>query len=156
MKRLSTITGLLLILIYTATASAAKVYKWVDEEGVTHYDEQAPTGKDYQQITTSGAPPTDSVKAKKNLADSRKQQQLEKEKQLDFETQKKIRDEQARVRNENCKNAQANLKTLQQNARIRMIGEDGEFHYLSEEDKQKQMDTAQKIIDDNCGPINPE
>ncbi len=155
MKRLSIITWLTLALFIAATANAAKVYKWVDEEGITHYDEQAPKGKDYQQITTSGAPPSDSAKAQKKLAENREQNATKKETQLDFETQKKMRDEQARVRQENCKNAQANLTTLKQNARIRMLGEDGEFHYLSEEDKQKQMENAQAIIDDNCGPVSP-
>lgn len=155
MKTLALITGLLFALSCGTAANAAKVYKWVDKEGVTHYGEQVPQGEEFETISTTTAPPKDAAKAKQRLEDTNAARQSEEAKKLDFEEQKKQREEDIRIRKENCENAKANLKTIQDNARIRMMGDDGQYRYLSEEERQQQLDRAQHIIDTNCGATAP-
>lgn len=150
MKQLSRLCLPLLAITLAFPAAAAKVYKWVDDEGVTHYTEQAPADKEYEIVSTSGAPPSGAAKAKKQLEEARAARDEKATKDLDFAEQQKIRDEEARIRKENCENAKANLKTMQEHARIRILGDDGEFRYLSEEEKQQQEDRAKQIISDNC------
>ena len=36
---------------------ADEVYKWIDDEGVTHYEERAPSDKDYSLVKTYGVVP---------------------------------------------------------------------------------------------------
>jgi len=129
---------------------ADEVYKWVDEQGITHYEERAPANKDYSKVTTYGVAPADAEKAKQRLDQQRADKKSADEKGVNYAEQKKISDEQARVRAENCKGAQNNLKTIQENARVRILGEDGEFRYLSEEERQQQIDTAKEVITSNC------
>lgn len=150
MKRFWTISSALSIAAFVAAAHAAQVYKWIDEEGITHYGEQAPADYEYELVTTSGAPPADAEKAKARLQKMRAAREEQKEKTLDYAAQQKQRDEEAKIRTENCDSAKSNLKTIEENARVRVLGEDGEFRYLSEEERQQQIDRAKEIISNNC------
>lgn len=150
-KRVASALGIpFLALSLTAPVLADEVYKWVDEEGVTHYGERAPADKDYSLIKTYGEVPSGAKEAKQRLEQQRAEKEMADEKGQDYAKQKKIADEQARVRTENCKGAKNNLKTIQENARVRILGEDGEFRYLSEEERQQQIDTAKEMIAENC------
>jgi len=137
-------------LMLALPAGAAKVYKWQDDEGVTHYTEQAPSDREYQLISTSGAAPADAEKAKRRLEEARTANDDKASMEMDYAEQQKQRDEEAKVRKENCDNAKANLKTMEEHARIRVMGDDGKFRYLSDEEKQKQLDRAKAIIKENC------
>lgn len=150
MKKLSAISSFLSIAAFIVSAHAAQVYKWIDEEGITHYGEQAPADYEYELVTTSGAPPADAEKAKARLEKARAARAEEKEKTLDYAAQQKLRDEEAKIRKENCDSAKSNLKTIEENARVRILGDDGEFRYLSEEERQQQIDRAKEIISNNC------
>ena len=140
----------LLAIALAASVQASEVFKWVNEEGVTSYGEHAPTDKDYSMIKTYGEVPSDAEEAKQRLEQQRADKKMADEKDLDYAEQKKIADQQAKVRAENCKGAQNNLKTIQENARVRLLGEDGEFRYLSDEERQQQIDTAKEMISANC------
>ncbi len=137
------------VLLFTP-AHAGKVYKWVDQDGVTHYDEQPPANREYTTVTTYGNAPSGAKAANERLDQQRTEQSEENKKAIDYEKEKKIRDEEARVLAENCNNAKANLKTMEENARVRVLGDDGQFRYLSEEEKQAQMDQAKDIIKESC------
>ncbi len=44
-------------LAISATSQAASIYKWVDAQGVTHFDAQPPTGQPVQEINVQTPPP---------------------------------------------------------------------------------------------------
>ena len=144
------LTAPVLATLLASSLSASEVYKWVDEQGITHYEERAPADKDYSKVTTYGVVPSEAKAAKDRLEKQRSEKEAAEQKGVDYDAQKKIADEQAKVRAENCKGAQNNLKTIQENARIRMLGDDGEFRYLSEQERQEQIDTAKEMITANC------
>lgn len=150
-KRAASTLGIpLLAIALAAPVFADEVYKWVDEEGITHYGERAPADKDYSMVKTYGEVPSGAEEAKQRLEQQRAEKKMADEKGLDYAEQKKIADQQAKVRAENCKGAKNNLKTIQENARVRILGDDGEFRYLSEEERQQQIDTAKEMITENC------
>ena len=143
--------GIALSALFIVTPlNAGQVYKWVDEDGVTQYGERPPSNKDYSTVKTYGNSPSGAKAANERLDTQRKDQADSKKKAVNYEKEKKIRDENAKVLAENCNSAKANLKTIEDNARIRIVGEDGEFRYLSEEEKQAQMNTAKEVIKENC------
>lgn len=144
------LTAPVLATLLASSLPASEVYKWVDEQGITHYEERAPADKDYSKVTTYGVVPSEAKAAKDRLEKQRSEKEAAEQKGVDYDAQKKIADEQAKVRAENCKGAQNNLKTIQENARIRMLGDDGEFRYLSEQERQEQIDTAKEMITANC------
>lgn len=51
-------TALAIALVIAAPVAAAQVYKWVDEDGVTHYTQQPPPGGEAQVIDPDVAQPT--------------------------------------------------------------------------------------------------
>jgi Domain of unknown function (DUF4124) len=136
--------------LLSPSLQADEVFKWVDEQGVTHYEERAPANKEYSKITTYGEVPGGGDAAKQRLEQQRADKKATEEKGVDYAAQKKIADDQAKIRSENCKGARSNLKTIQENARVRILGDDGEFRYLSEEERQQQLDSANETITENC------
>lgn len=140
----------LLAIALTTSVHASEVFKWVDDDGVTHYGERAPKDKDYSMIKTYGEVPSGAEEAKQRLEQQRTDKKAGDKKKIDYAEQKKAADQQAMIRAENCKGAQNNLKTIQENARVRLLGEDGEFRYLSEEERQNQINNAKEMITANC------
>ena len=130
---------------------AGKVFKWIDDQGVPQYTDQAPTDRQYSVLETHAAPKSAAAAQEKRAKALEAAGQPEEGSGVNFEAQKKEREQQAKVRAENCKNAQANLKTMKENARVRILGDDGEFRFLSEEEKRAQIQQAQDVIETNCG-----
>lgn len=150
-KRLSPLFAASVLAAFLASPlQASEVYKWVDEDGVTHYGERAPADKNYSTVKTYGEVPGGGEEAKQRLEQQRTDKKASEAKDIDYAQQKKVADEQAKVRAENCKGARSNLKTIEENARVRILGEDGEFRYLSEEERQQQINSAKEMISENC------
>ena len=62
-------TGMLLLLcLLNGSFVSAKVYKWVDEKGVTHYSQNKPEGKETTQIKVKGMPDSDEKELTNNDA----------------------------------------------------------------------------------------
>jgi hypothetical protein len=61
------------------------------------------------------------------------------------------------VRNpETCRVARDNLHALQTTDAVRTLGADGEYHYLSEEEKRMQIERAKALIRVHCRPQQRE
>jgi len=134
-------------------AMAGKVYKWVDEKGVTHYGEQPPTAGEAKTIRTTGTLPSDHEEAVKNLDTikkkidedaqarvKRKEQVAEKEKEADA----------AATLKKNCDQTRENIKTLQEKARVQETLANGERKYLDENERKAKMEENQKYLDTYC------
>lgn len=50
--------GLGVLALAVATGAPAKIYKWVDEEGQTHYGQQPPNGVEAAPMSVHTAPPS--------------------------------------------------------------------------------------------------
>jgi hypothetical protein len=51
---------------------------------------------------------------------------------------------------ERCRQARENLETLDTAPRIRMRGDDGEFRYITDEEREQHRQTALSIINAHC------
>lgn len=116
---------------------AGQYYKWVDDKGVTHFSEKPVTGMDAKKMGTSSktteassepataatteAPPADAA-ATPAQANS----------------------------DENCKIAQDRLKALQSGQRIRLVGADGKFSYLDENQIKDEVQKTQEVLKASC------
>ena len=137
--RLSCITALLLAgALITSPAIASKVYKWVDENGVTNFGEHPPKNAKAQVIkpnTGHSEPVNYDTPAPEQSAERAQVQEQP----------------QASLKNpERCEIAQRNLKTLQNFGRVRVPNEDGSFHYLTEEEQQERLKETQQAVDESC------
>ncbi|WP_426143111.1 DUF4124 domain-containing protein [Pseudomonas sp. DWP3-1-2] len=133
----------LLALAISNTSQAAQVYKWVDAQGVTHFDAQPPAGQAAQEINTATPPPAPASGRPTDDVDGEKQQRA-----IDTKVKKQVAAEETR-RKENCTTLRTNLAQLKINPRVREEVEGG-VRRLSEEERQSRISETQKAIDDFC------
>ncbi|MDX1598590.1 MAG: DUF4124 domain-containing protein [Marinobacter sp.] len=130
-------------------ASGASVYKWTDENGVTHFGDRQPTGQQAEQVnvrsgTSSGGQKGQSPQEQLEELEARQADEAEKREESAVEEARR------KQREANCETARSNLRILDRNSRIR-VEEDGEQRYLSPEEIDEQRQKFQEIADENCG-----
>ncbi len=130
-------------------AQAAKLYKWVDEQGNVSYSERRPANRESETIRLRGAT-LDSTGAQEKLDqlnDRADAQRKDREFAENSATATADRDE--RMAN-NCKIAQENMRILRTTSRIKDKNADGEAYFLDEAGIQAKMAQTQSQIDSNC------
>ncbi len=130
-------SGLTLGALFMAVPiQAGEYYKWVDDKGVAHFSEQPAPGSGAKKVgtatkTTDEATADDSSKdpaeAKAAAAPADNPQNAE-----------------------SCKTARERLKSLQSGQRIRLVGADGKFAYLDENQVKDEITKTQGIIKGAC------
>ncbi len=136
------------IALAPALSSGASVYKWTDDEGVTHFGDRQPTGREAESVkirsgTSTKVGQSSSPQDKVDAINKREQSAAEKEKLTAQE------EAQRKQREANCETARNNLNILNSNARIK-VEEDGEQRFLSPEEIEEQRQRFQEIADANC------
>ncbi|SQG00298.1 glycosyltransferase [Paucimonas lemoignei] len=139
------IAAALVTLAFSATSQAAPIYKWVDAQGVTHFDAQPPAGQQTQQIDikTPAAPSSSGNNNAQPRMDGQSEQRI-----IDTEVKKKIAQEEAK-RNEDCKILRTNLSQLQNNPRVREQVEGG-LRRLNEDERKARLAETEVAIQNNC------
>ena len=127
-------------------ATAEKIYKWVDQQGITHYSEQAPNHKKTAIINIIPYRFESKPQQPKTILPSSKALQP----QLEVETALTV--EQLAVQQKNCAMAESNLQALENAGRVRQLDPDsGDYIYLPDEVKLAQIQEMRDYIQDDCG-----
>jgi hypothetical protein len=140
-----------------STAAAEQVYKWVDQQGVTHYSEQAPADKTPETIRinsyqTESKPPESlplaagsEIQEPDSLADADvTQEQPPIQEQLPTP-------EQVAVQKQNCATARHKLRALKNAGRVRQLdAKTGQYIYLADEVKLAQIQQMSDYLRDKC------
>lgn len=133
------------LLAASTCPSAAQIYKWVDANGITHFDAQPPAGQNAQPVQINApqpaTPPGESQGAQPAPPDNQ-------QRAVDARVRKQVQDQQ-RQNDDYCEQARTNLAQLKNNPRLRMEVE-GEMRRLTEEERQKQITVTQQGINENC------
>jgi hypothetical protein len=130
----------LALTVGSAASQAAQIYKWVDAQGVTHFDAQPPAGQPAQEIDVKKpAPPPSSPKE----PDATVEQQA-----ADAKVKKQVAAEEMR-RKDYCDQQRTNLAQLQNNPRVREEV-NGEFRRFTEEERQARIAEVKKSLEDTC------
>ncbi|MDH0748919.1 DUF4124 domain-containing protein [Pseudomonas sp. GD03842] len=125
----------------SVTGQAAQIYKWVDPQGVTHFDAQPPVGRpaeaieSRQPVTTSPAPPVQT--------DTNQEQQA-----IDAKVKRQVAAQEAK-RKEYCERQRTNLAQLENNPRVREEV-NGEYRRFTEEERQARIAEVKQSIDETC------
>lgn len=143
-----TLTLAVLLAATPSMAFAASVYKWTDEDGVTHFGDRQPTGQQAESVNIR----TGKSSGGNRMSPQEQLEQLETQEAKESEKRQESAVEEARrkQREANCETARTNLKLIQQNSRIR-IEEEGELRYLTPEEIEEQKQQFEKIAEENCG-----
>jgi Domain of unknown function (DUF4124) len=125
----------------------AKLYRWKDSEGNTVMsDRPPPTGVDFEAIATDssvvrrvdGEPPP-----KKITSTSPPKKKATQSPQPTVKTVYKKNPEY-------CESARRNLTVIDQSARVRMKDENGEYYYISDEQRHSEREKNLEAIKMHC------
>jgi len=139
----------LLLLLFSST-SFSDVYKWVDDNGQTHYSQQAPRDRDAQVIKAPPPPSIAPAIAQEKLKDLIEQQEGTHEER---EQQRQLAREEAELNEQNkesCRINRHNLQQHQNNPGRRMIDSDGNVTEANEEQRQEKILEIQQRLDQHC------
>ncbi|MBW4936390.1 DUF4124 domain-containing protein [Marinobacter sp. F4206] len=148
-KKILTLT--LLLAVVPGVSMSASVYKWTDENGVTHFGDRQPTGKQSERVNVRSGTAT---KAASNKASPQERLgDMQKEQENEAVAGREAAEQEARKKQRaaNCETARSNLEIIDSNARIR-VQDNGEQRYLKPQEIADQRQKFQEIADENCGP----
>jgi 3-oxoacyl-ACP reductase-like protein len=128
-------------LLISSLCMAGQIYKWVDAQGVTHFDAQPPQGREATTVVTPSAPASNQAPPPRSGAIGDQQA-------IDKKVKKQVTEQQAQLK-VFCEQARTNLAQLQNNPRIREDVE-GEMRRLTDQQRQERITEAQKQIAGNC------
>jgi hypothetical protein len=151
MSRLLPIT--VLILAGALNIARADVYRWIDEQGVTHYsDEWVPGSVLIKTVKPHPVNFDSSARgaAQKNLTASsnRVSSQL-----TDQENARAVQQDVAKARDSLCKTAKANYMKAIQSRRLFNDNKNGEREYLSDAAADAYREQVRKDVQEKCGSV---
>ena len=136
--------------LFAGTLAAGKMYRWVDEQGVTHYTQSPPPKGEVTEIKKPPPPAISPEEAQRKLTE--KQQRLEdlrEDRDLAKQKGQEETEQQERL-SKNCEGARNNLSRLEGNPRGRWKGEDGEYRRYDEKERQAKIKEAKAQIQEFC------
>ncbi len=130
-------------------AQAAKLYKWVDDQGNITYSEKKPPDVQAETIRLRSAT-LDAGGAQEKL-DALNERAEEQQKDREFADNAATATAERNERMaSNCKIARENMRILQTTSRIQDKDSNGEPYFLDEAGIQAKMKATQAQIDSNC------
>ncbi|PHQ23924.1 DUF4124 domain-containing protein [Marinobacter guineae] len=148
-RKILTLT--LLLAVVPGVAMSASVYKWTDENGVTHFGDRQPTGAKAERVNVRSGTSSDAAGKKQSPQERLQDMQDRQEGEAEKRQETAVEEARRKQREANCATARSNLDVIDRNARIR-IEEDGEQRYLSEEEIAEKRAEFERIAEENCGP----
>ncbi len=148
-KTLFLVSALCLTLTLATGAQAGKFYKWLDEDGVTHYGENPPDTETATVINVKSGASSDQQQAIDRLEAQRKA--AADEAKADVPTEEdEIERRNREIMANNCKIQRSNLGQLKANRRVKTTDENGEVRYLDEQEIAQRIKEVQQYLDENC------
>jgi hypothetical protein len=140
-----------IILILAMSGSAfAQVYKWVDEEGQTHFSQTPPADHDADVIKTRPGPKVDPAQSQQAVDTIIEQQTNDAKLRQEDKAKQQQLAEKADAQSKNCDIAKSNLEQYQNNPNGRTKTGDGEYNRVDENDRQAKMDQLKQDIKKYC------
>lgn len=136
--------------VLTCPGAYAAMYKWVDENGVTHYSQNPPPSGGAQEIAPPPPPASGAADVQSDLEARIKkldEERAAREKQAEKDRQKA---EDDAIRAENCHKAQVALDILLSQPRVLITREDGTQERLTDEERQERIKQRRTQIDEFC------
>ena len=147
-KQNSKVLLILIFLFVPPQTVTAKMYKWVDEDGNTHYTQSPPPGG-IQAEELSPPPAVNTESAQKKLESRVKKAdelQAERYKKAELEEKQKQIAAEKELR---CSSAKASQASFER-PRVNMVNEDGSRRIMGEEERLAALEKAEAQVKDAC------
>lgn len=127
----------------------ATMYKWVDEDGNTHYSEKPPAG-DVEVETIKPPPKVDTDSAVKAFEEQKGEEARQEEAESKAAEEQANKDKDLALMKSNCETAKKNLESITANPRVFTRDEQGNRVRMGEEQRQAKIEAAKKDIAEFC------
>lgn len=131
------------------SSAEAALYKWVDEDGNTHYTQQKPPG-DIEGEEIKPLPRIETKGAQEQLEEDQKHLEDSRKKREDLAKEKQEEESNKAIKKSNCELGKDKMTRLVTSPRVNKVDEDGTVTRVSEEERQEKIKQAQEMIDKNC------
>lgn len=152
MRRTSFISALLAaaLVLGGPALAAGKYYKWIDENGVTHYTlSPPPDGRQGEQVRTFNSASSDQSEALQKLEQQREAAAKAREQAATTPREPTESAEQKAAREERCKQHRDNLRTLKELPTVRRQDPaTGEMTVVTDEERQKLIQETEKALEE--------
>jgi hypothetical protein len=139
----------LLIISAISNPALGGLYKWYDSKGQVHYTDNPPPDKESQAINPETALPTGVEKEKSALDKQVEEFNKRRDERLKQEEEAKKKTELEAQRKKNCEILKKNLQLYLTRNRVTTT-KDGEKVVMPYEERVKEIEAAQKKIDEEC------
>ena len=140
--------------MFVAAASASTVYKWVDENGATHYSDTVPAGRAGGEVHIPPPPPQEVTD--EAIRRFREQQTESKQREAEQRAEAMSREAAMRyysgIRKSRCTMARTNLHKLNKQRPVYHLNEKGEEVYLDDKERAAVTKLMNTIAANNCDP----
>ena len=152
MPRKTFLPSILLGLFLVTSQAFAGMYRWTDDEGNVVYSQTPPPDNRPVKPIAPPPPPAENTsqiqqqtqKLQEQLDNFARERNEKKQKQQEAAQEKKQKAEK-------CKVARSNLKSMQEKPPNTLWGlPDGSYQRFTVEERQKEIDKLNKIINENC------
>lgn len=141
------------ILSWTATdVRAEEVYRWVDDEGITHYSSTPPPDRDADRIEAAN-PPADDPEARRREIE--KLEQSNKTRLYRKRLERRIADEEKQQQQERerfCSRLRDKRQTLLTIPQVREESEDG-VRVMAQEERDALLQQYEQQLAEHCGGV---
>jgi len=146
---------LLVVLISYAGGSEAQIYRWIDENGTTHFSDSPPPGDSAEEVELRDQPSEQAVQeAQEDLARRLQYQRADSEERRETQAaQEQGREEAERQEAERqvqCANARQQLEVLEMQLPVYRENDAGEREYLDDNGRLAEQTQLRRDIAQHC------
>ena len=144
------------LLVFASQLQAAKIYKWVDENGQIHYSSQKPPGQEVETVKVRKGPKVAAPEAAEaDPVDPNEPVDPQASEETDAEAEAEARAQLARAdaanRQRLCEQARQNLAALNNSVRVQRIDEKtGEAVRMTDDQRVSALARANQAIREYC------
>lgn len=140
----------ILALGVSVSAHAEKMYQWTDENGVVHFSDQKPKGKDFKTVDIPTSPAPGSVSPLQGTEEGEPAPSAAQQRRDDIaRSREEARDKQA-ANEAQCAAWQAEVDRLEPHRRVFFTNEEGETERMDDVERTNTVAELRKKLADNC------
>jgi hypothetical protein len=151
LERKPGVLAFLAIALLLTTPALGQIYKWVDDQGVTHYGARPPQGQNARPLGTAPAAGPAKTTPKPESSTDWQNQDIEFQKRrIQREREAEREQKEAKEKERRCIIARDDLRQLQTVERLYDLNDKGERIYLDDATRKAEIERTQEIISRNC------
>ncbi len=144
------VCGLALGLALATPLQAGEIYKWVDEEGVTHYSQEPPPSGDATRVGVDAPPDEELERERREMEATGERLKAQREERREAEQQGRKNAEEREQSEQRCADLRSSLKKLTENRRLLVPDGEGGVRRMPEEERQERVAERRRQIDEHC------